>query len=389
MKHLAILTSHPIPYQAPIFKALARKKVDLKVYFCWDFGVSEEKLDTEFGVKFKWEAPLTDGYKHQFLKNYSPRPQNSYWGLINPGIIAELIRNKPDLLFVHGWNSFTNIMAIITSVILNIPIGMHGDNNFHTEFAKSKTKIFLKKIILGILFKIPHFFFYMGEEDYKFYRYYGANPKKMIFMPYATDNDWFIEQSKNVNTGAIEKSLNITDKTVVLYSGKLIERKRPLDLVKAYEIAKKKFENIVLIFIGDGILRNDIIAYIKEKDIADVHLVGFKNIPELPIYYSLADIFVIPSFNEVWGMVVNEAMCFGLPIISSDSVGAAPDLVSEGVNGYLYPCGSVEELAKRLISLIQDGGLRERMGQQSLKIIGKYSAENDACAIMSAISMLR
>ncbi len=119
---LAILVSHPIQYQAPLFKKLAeRPEVDLTVYFCWDFGV-KETYDSEFGKKLEWNIPLLDGYQYKFLKNYSLKPSSGFWGQINPSIILELLTNKYDAILIFGWNSFTNWLAFFTAFINKTPV---------------------------------------------------------------------------------------------------------------------------------------------------------------------------------------------------------------------------------------------------------------------------
>ena len=137
--------------------------------------------------------------------------------------------------------------------------------------------------------------------------------------------------------------------------------------------------------MGDGELRGELEAYTAAHNIQRVHFVGFQNLTKLPVYYAIADIFVISSFNECWGLVVNEAMCFGLPIISSNLVGAVPDLVREGENGYIYPCGDVEKLKECLEKIIISKKLRERFGRKSFEIISKYTSDEDVRSVISAL----
>ena len=115
---LAILSSHPIQYQVPLFKRLStHKDVDLTVYFCWDRGVEDEEYDPGFGMKLKWDIPLLEGYQYKFLCNWSPKPSSSFFGLINPGIYKELIQNRYDAVLVHGYASLTNWLAFLKLII--------------------------------------------------------------------------------------------------------------------------------------------------------------------------------------------------------------------------------------------------------------------------------
>lgn len=386
---LVILTSHPIQYQAPLFQLLAKQpEIDLTVYFCWDFGVQEPTYDTEFGKKIKWDIPLLEGYNYKFLKNYSLKPSSNFWGRINPNIIKELINYNT--LLVFGWNSFTNWLAFITAFIFKIPVLLQGEAPFNQELLKPKWKIRIKKIILGWLFRRISAFLYIGEENKKFYQYYGVPDKKLFSCPYAVDNERFIKQAKSEKREANRKELGIKDRDVViLFVGKLIEKKRPMDLLKAYQLITHNSQlktQIALLFVGDGTLRPELEKYVKEHNLKNVHFVGFKNQTKLPQYYALADIFVLPSgIGETWGLVVNEAMCFGLPIIVSNVVGCGLDLVKNNENGFIFPLGNIEKLTAYLKDLVIDEEKRKKFGEKSFEIIQNYIHERDIEGILKAL----
>src|SRR3990167_3360670 len=390
---LAVVVSHPIPYQVPFFRILAeRADVDLMVYFMSDIGISEKHIDPEFGRIIKFDLPLLSGYPFIFIKNYSPRPKNSFFGLINPAIIAKLFKGKPDYLFVHGWNSFSNCIAMFAAVLVGTKILMHGDTYFSGEAYKPKWKKLLKRAILWPLFKLSHKILYMGIESKKFFEHYGAYSNQLIFMPFSADNKYLIDARKSIDRDFERSKMGLRDSIVILFSGKLVPRKRPMDVLLAYEKLSQSVSvpagiksRLAIVFMGDGELRGELEKYTATRNIQHVHFIGFKNLTKLPAYYAIADIFVISSFNECWGLVVNEAMCFGLPIISSNLVGATPDLVHEGENGYIYPCGDVEKLKECLEKMIISKKLRERFGQKSFEIISKYTSDEDARSIMSAL----
>lgn len=389
---LAILTSHPIQYQTPFFKLLAKhSKIELMVYFCWNFGVNEKAYDPEFGKMIKWDIPLLEGYRYKFLNNYSPWPASNFFGQINPGIIRELWRNRYDSILIFGWNSFTNWLAFFVAFVLRIPILLRSENPLNQEFLKPKWKIMIKRIILGSLFKHVKGFLFIGEENKEFYRYYGVSESKLFFAPYAVDNERFIRSYDMLREkkNELKQGLGIAlDKVVIFFCGKLIDKKRPLDLLLAYE--RVKTPNKALIFIGDGELREKIEESIREKELKDVYILGFKNQTELPQYYVLGDIFVLPSgMGETWGLVVNEAMCFKLPIIISDMVGCAKDLVKHGRNGYIYPMGDVEKLVSYLEILINDEDKRRKFGEESFKMVQGYSYQKDMEELVKALEYIR
>lgn len=163
---------------------------------------------------------------------------------------------------------------------------------------------------------------------------------------------------------------------MVLFSGKFREVKCPLDLLRAFSELSDQVRT-ALVFVGDGPLRHDMEKFVQEQDLGHIYFMGFRNQMELPKFYAMADVFVLPSGFEPWGLVVNEAMCFGLPVIVSDQVGAGADLVREGENGYVYPVGDIDRLAAILERLLQDAGLRKQMGQRSAEIISSWNY--DAC----------
>ncbi|MBI5401681.1 glycosyltransferase family 4 protein [Candidatus Wolfebacteria bacterium] len=391
---LAILTSHPIQYQTPLFKKISENsEIDLLVYFNWDFGIGKNSYDAEFGQKIKWDIPLLNGYKYKFLKNFSLMSSSGFWGQINFGIINELRKNKYDAVLIFGWNSFTNWLAFLTAFIFKIPVMLRGENPLNQELLKSKWKIKIKRIILGSLFKHISYFLYIGEENKKFYKYYGVPEKKLIFVPYAIDNERFMKAGKSLGTQRelLRNKIGIGDNDIIiLFVGKLIGKKCPMDLLKAYH--KLTTYNLQLtthlIFVGDGALRPELEKYCKENNLESVHFTGFKNQTELPEYYAMSDIFVLPSGEgETWGLVVNEAMCFGLPVIVSDRVGCGPDLVKQEENGYIFPIGNIEELAKKL-EVVFDKIKMKKFGEKSLNIINNYNYEDDIKSILDVLLLI-
>lgn len=391
---IAFLLTHPIQYFSPFFREIAKHpQIDLTVYYCSDESIKGMK-DVGFGKEIKWDIPLLEGYKYRTLKNHSPKPSifAGFFGLINTGIINELKEERYDALIVHGWNYFTNIVAIITTKLFGVKVFIRGENPLNQELGKPRYKILIKKVIFKrLLFRIIDNFLYVGQQNKEFYEFYGVPESKLSFVPYAVENERFIrgyEEYKN-RKGEIKKEIGISPyKVVILFSGKLIVKKRPMDLLMAYE--RLQSENKALVYIGDGYLRENLEEYTKKRNLKDVYFFGFKNQTELPKYYVASDIFVLPStIGETWGLVVNEAMCFHLPIIVSDMVGCGKDLVKHGENGYIYPVGNIQKLADCLLKLLQKPELRERMGKCSLEIISEWSFKEDIEGILSALEYVR
>ena len=386
---LAILTSHPIQYKTPLYKLLAeQKKIDLTVLFCSNWGLKTYH-DEKFGQNIKWDIPLLDGYKSKVLKNVSPFPNVSrFFGLINPEIIDELKKNNYDAIWIHGWNSFTNWLTMVTAFKLNIPVLLRGEINLLQKSFFLKN--ILKKLILKNLFKKISAFLSIGAYNAKFYEAYGVPKEKIFLVPYTVNNDFFILKANELTSKkqSLKEKYDIPrNLPVILFSGKLIHKKRPIDLLKAYEIVSKETD-VALVYLGEGELRKEIELYIKNHNLKNVYLMGFRNQTELPEFYAMADIFVLPSAFEPWGLVVNEAMCFSLPVIISDEVGAGGDLVKDGVNGCIYPSGDIDELSNRLKILLGNKNLREKSGQASLEIIKSWSYKDDLKGVLSCLKII-
>ncbi len=379
---LAVLTSHPIQYQAPLFMKLAEHpNLDLIVYFESDHGAEGAAYDKGFGRKVKWDIPLLEGYRHVFLG--SPF-----------GIVGKLRRRNFDAILVYGWNSFFRWVVFAAAFLTRTPVFLIGESPLNQELQKRGIKQIIKSLVLKFLFRRVSAFLYIGSENKKFYKHYGVPEDKLFFTPYAVDNERFINEARRLETQKkeLKKWVDIVpEQIVVLFVGKLIGKKKPFDLLKAFELLTTHYPlstTTALVFVGDGVLRSELGRCAKERNLRNVHFFGFKNQTELPRYYAMADIFVLPSgAGESWGLAVNEAMCFGLPIIVSDIVGCGPDLVKENENGFVFPVGDIDALADYLRALVQDGALRRRFGAASRKIISNYSFEKDIEGILKAASV--
>ncbi|MCX6702377.1 MAG: glycosyltransferase family 4 protein [Candidatus Wolfebacteria bacterium] len=391
---LAVLTSHPIQYQAPLFKKISGSgNFDLMVYFNWVGGSKAASFDKEFGQEVKWDTPLLEGYSYKFLDNFSLRPSSGFLGQINPDIVKEILANRYDAIIVMGWNSFTNWLAFLTAFISRTPVFLRGENPLNQEIIKNPFKLKLKKMLFRLLFRGIKKFLYIGEENKKFYEYYGVSEEKLVFCPYAVDNERFVAEARKLKPqkNELRRKLGITrESPVILFVGKLIEKKRPMDLLRAYEllITNYKLPKLPsLLFVGDGELRSGLENYAKDNNISGVHFAGFKNQSEISEYYAIADILVLPSgAGETWGLAVNEAMCFGSAVVISDMVGCGPDLIKNGENGYIFPLGDIKLMASRFGDLMSDPLKMKSFSEKSLEIIGRYSYNEDIQSIKEALA---
>ena len=386
---LLILASHPIQYQCPFFKELSGcSEIDLTVYFCSNWGV-EKYFDAGFGRTFKWDTNLLEGFNHEVLKNYSLFPNPStFFGLVNWDLIQKLKKEKFNVVWIHGWNSFSNLLAMFICFLRGIPVLLRSETTLLPHLPEYK--IFLKKLILSNLFKRISAFLAIGTYNKEFYVEYGVPKEKIFLVPYSVNNDYFISKANELipQKEKLRKKYNIpADNPAILFSGKLISKKNPFDLLKAFEIVSKEI-NSSLVFVGDGGLRKELEQYVVKNQIKNVYFMGFRNQTELPDFYSLADVFVLPSGFEPWGLVVNEAMCFGLPVIVSDQVGAGGDLVVDGENGYIFSVGNINTLSKYLIDFLQNETKRKEFGLCSKEKIKRWSYEEEIKGLIKALKTL-
>jgi glycosyltransferase involved in cell wall biosynthesis len=390
---VAFLLSHPIQYFSPLLELLAKQDdIALKVYYCSDHGVSQ-KIDKEFERIVTWDIPLLEGYKYEFIDNASSNPSvTSFWGLINLGIFTKLRQDKPDILIVHGWGYFTHWFAISVAKLFGIRVWLRGETPLKQEIAQKKDKnIWRTYLYKYFLFKGIDKFLYIGSENKKFYNHFGIRDNNLIFAPYCIDNQRFTNSYNSIKTqrNSLREKLGIADITkVFLFCGKLIDKKQPLLLLESYKNMKSL--NKALLLVGDGNLQSAVNEYISANNLANIYVLGFKNQSELAQYYTMADIFVLPStFGETWGLVANEAMNFELPLLVSDMVGCAEDLVVEGENGYIFENENAVDLQIKMdIMMMENHDFMKNAGKKSYKIIQNYSIETIVRNLKDAIKNL-
>jgi len=382
LKKILYFISHPIQYQTPLFQLIAKEK-DFDFTVCYLTSHTIGGVDSQFGQKIEWNIPLLEGYKYVFLKNYAFKPgvSGSFWGLINWGVIRHLVKEKPDYIIVHGWAYFTNYLVLLWAKVLGIPTIIRGESPLKQESYNKLKKTLLNHFI--------HKALYIGKQNKEFYKYYGLKEPQLFYGPYCVDNSRFSSDYEKLKPAReeVRRSLGILESDIViLFLGKYIAKKRPVDLVRAFKSLKEP--NIRLIMVGEGEMRKELEEYIAKHNLnTRVKLTGFVNQAEISRYYVASDIFVLPSgVGETWGLVLNEAMNFNLPIIVSDMVGSSDDLVHDGVNGFTYPCGDQNSLRDKIEILINDNNLRSKMGVQSGRIIKDYNYSKIIDGLKKAIN---
>lgn len=347
---LGVLTSHPIQYQAPLFRELAaRPGLSLRVYFCDDHGV-RPTLDQGFGRTFQYDVPLLEGYEHEFLPNISRNPRVASTGLINPRILEIVTRREVDALVLYGYSAITNLLAL-ASVPRRARLLLWGDSNSARRPAPWKRAA--KQIVLRALFRRIDVFLSCGSLNATYYKRYGVSDARLVHAPFSVDNDYFRQGSERArqNPGVVRARLGLPmGGPLFVFAGKLMPLKRPLDIVRAFSQALESGP-AALAIVGDGELRSSIDQELRSSSLRGRAVaLGFKNQSELPEIFGATDAVILASDTEAWGLVVNEAMACGATAIVSDQVGCWPDLVDPQ---NVFPCGDVRALARIMAEVIR------------------------------------
>jgi glycosyltransferase involved in cell wall biosynthesis len=336
---LGVLASHPIQYQAPLYQELARRgTIDLEVAFLSSDG-ARPYHDPSFGVTIAWDIDLLGGYRSTVLAR-KPLAGKAAWLVA----LSRWLRGR-DIVVLHGHSDPDVLLAAATCRLLGIPYLLRGDS--HAEASASGWRRIARHLVAGSVVRAAAGALPTGQRNAAFYRRYAQIPQYLA--PYSVDNDRFRAMSEAERPARAERlaalGLDPTRPTVI-FSGKLIERKRPLDLVRAIGLCGG---NLNLLMLGDGPLRAEAQGY---ESRLPARCLGFVNQAELPGWYSCGDVLALPSGREPWGLVVNEGMACDLVPVVSDAVGCAADLV-EGV-GEVFPVGDVGALAAALTRACSD-----------------------------------
>lgn len=381
------IVSHPIQYFVPLYKQLARNEaINTKVFFLSDETV-KGVVDKQFGVRFTWDIPLLDGYEFSFVKNSSWKPSinNGFWGVFNPGIIKDLWRLPKGMVVVSGWNYSSYWLTYLFAFLFGHNVAIRCEAPFYKETQRKGIKKHIHRFLVGkvLLNGMVDKYLYVGQQNKKFYRHFSVPEKKLFFSPYSIDNERFKSGVLQYDRREQRSKLGIGEKDyVILFTGKFAPVKRPLDLLKAFH--KLNLDRKHLVLVGDGILKEEMASYISNAKLEGVHFTGFINQSELPKYYVIADVLVLCSESETWGLSVNEAMACGLPVVVSDRVGCGEDLVRDGLNGYIFSKGDVASLVRALQSVADRRDTMPAMGLESERIIRDYTIEKSAEGIVLA-----
>ena len=394
---LAYLVSHPIQYQAPLLRRIAQEPdIELTVFFGSDFSVRGYK-DKGFGVGVEWDVPLLDGYRHEFLPVLRDDANPRTLSPINYGIFSRLRgeNTEPafDVLWTHGYSSLNALQGMVAAKSLGIPVLVRAEP-WLGDRGRSGMTLALKHGFFKLLRVFVDGALPIGTLNAAYWRHYMDEDFPLYRMPYAVDNHYFQSQSQDAREGrlSLQTELNLdASRPVILFASKLQSRKRCQDLVEAYKNLLSRPEwklQPYLVIVGDGEERVALERQAAESALEGIRFCGFRNQSELPRFFDLATVFVLPSRHEPWGLIVNEVMNAGRAVIVSDEVGCQPDLIEDGVEGCVFPAGDVSALTDALRRVLATPETAAAMGQRGLAKIRTWDFEEDVRGLRRAIAQV-
>lgn len=386
-QRLAIVVSHPTQYYSPWFRWMAAHAdaIHLRVFYLWNAGVNPTH-DPQFGTTFAWDVDLLSGYDHEFVPNTSRTPgSDRFSGLRNPELLSRLAVWRPDAVLLFGYNYVTHLRLILWARLCGLPLIFRGDSHLLGRGRLSWTK----RLPLSLLYRQFAAFATVGEANRAYFRAFGVPANKLFAVPHCVNADHFTPtDTTRAEADRLRTSLGLDGKRIVLFAGKLVSAKQPVELLKAFiHLAP---ENTALVFVGEGETRPALKILAASRPDLAVHFLPFANQTEIPARYLLADLFVLPSRGhyETWGLAVNEAMHMGVPALVSDRVGCQHDLVTDGETGWAFQADDNVSLETKLaaaLAALAEPASRARIRAAVAARICLYTYKQATSGLLSAL----
>jgi glycosyltransferase involved in cell wall biosynthesis len=382
-RKLAIVSTHPIQYYSPVFRALAAsQEIDLRVFYTWSQAAAEGMFDAGFGTEVKWDIPLLEGYRYQFVPNVARRPGPDHFrGLDTPTLAADVEAWSPDAVLVYTWNSRSHLQAL-RHFKGRVPVLFRGDSTLldrRTWWRSAMRRLFLTWVYRHVDVAVA-----VGSNNRDYFRWCGVPLDRIALAPHSVDTVRFAADSDKHDALAAQwrRGLGIDPQAIViLFAGKLQHQKNLGLLLEAFGPLQDRAH---LVLVGNGELENQLKA--QAAPLASVHFMPFQNQSLMPAAYRLGDVFVLPSRTETWGLALNEAMASGRAVIASTKVGAACDLIHSGEDGWMFESDNRAALEQVLRQAVDRGrpGLHA-MGGVAQAGSKRWSTEESARRIEEAV----
>ena len=382
---LAVVSTHPIQYYAPVYRALAKSRCVMpRVFYTWSQTAAEPVFDPGFGRNVAWDIPLLDGYDHVFVDNTAKRPGSDHFhGIRNPALNTAIEAWHADAILVYGWNLHSHLQAM-RHFKGKIPVLFRGDSTLidpQTPLRKMARKLYLRWVYSHVDLALA-----VGQNSCDYFRWAGMADERITVVPHSVDTSRFHDpggdQDRLAQRWRDELGCH-PDALIIVFAAKFQAKKDPVLLLRAFMSLQSSAQ---LVFFGEGELESDL-REISGRD-PRVHFRPFQNQTTMPAVYRLGDVFVLPSCGpgETWGLAMNEAMASGRGVIASSRVGGARDLVDPGETGWIFEAGDERSLRRALtdaLNLGRDGLMR--LGERCKASSDRWSSDCAAAGIESAV----
>lgn len=384
---LAIVSTHPVQYYAPVFRGLANTpQLDVRVFYTWSQTAAGGVHDPGFGQAIRWDVPLLDGYNHEFVANVATKPgSNHFWGVRVPTLVPRIREWGADAVLVYGWNLAAHLAAM-RAFKGKTPVFFRGDSTLLDPQAPWRAA--LRRQVLRGVYRHVDVAIAVGANSRDYFEWCGLSPEDIEFAPHSVDTARFgaDEAAQERAAARTREELRIMpDALVYAFAGKFLAKKDPLLLIDAFLAARGQAH---LVMFGSGPLARQIQDRVALS--SRVHVLPFQNQSSMPAAYRVGDVFVLPSRGpgETWGLALNEAMACGRPVIASSRVGGARDLIVESRTGWTFPAGDGASLTQLFDSIGELPRDRLRiMGGLARAHAQRYSTET--CVARMAEILLR
>lgn len=348
LNKVLILSTIPAPYRTGVFDLL-NEKYDTTVFFERLF---DDNRNSEWFVK-------NDRYTLLDSKN-----SRGFYNKIVKGI------KEYDLVLAYEYSTLKSMKLMIRCIINKVPYAINCDGaQLRPDLLKDCFKRFFIKRSAANLAN--------GRSAKEYFLYYGSKEANIYFHNFSSlyDKDILTSTITAEEKSLIKDRIKIENKKIAIAVGRFIPLKRYDVLIKAWKKVNPEYK---LIIIGGGEEKENYENLIRQNNLNNIMLVDYKNKEELKEYYKAADLFVHPTSSDVWGLVINEAMSYGLPVITTDKCVAGLELIKDNENGFIVPVGDIEKLAQKINIILNDDILQKKMANKNLEVIKPYTIENVA-----------
>jgi glycosyltransferase involved in cell wall biosynthesis len=338
-------------------------------------------INNGFGKEEHWNIDLLSGYNYEFIENVSSRPSSStYWGIKNPLLINKILSYQPDVLIVYGWKHQSHL-SVLNYFHNRVPILFRGDSTTLNDSSAFFLRPFFRYVFLQWVYRKVDYVLSPGKASDKYFLRSGLRKNQIIRAEHAIDNERFMSMTEKEEEQLLNLKISLSIKPseiVFLFAGKFIEVKSPFLLINAFVNLKKQNSNVRLLFVGNGILENEIIKTLNEFPVdisSSITLLSFQDQVQMKLLYRVADVFVLPSKSETWGLSVNEALACGTPVLVSDKCGSSIDLIKEDLNGLVFKSEDSQNLLQQMQKMCNDD-FRKQLAANTRVSLKKYTYQS-------------